>query len=149
MLKASSSAPSLGLGPISDSDEDSSSPPSPPSPDIKAFHGETQAQPSDQAVQHSDQAVQHSDQAVQEATNTSQPTSTRRSTDSTFDSASAMPISASVASHRTRRPPLRANSTFVNRDGMGRPRANVKMVCHVECVNNAMQSYKLAQGLTV
>lgn len=162
VLHASASAPSLGfdLSYSTDSDEDESC--ESPSPDIKAFHGEslsqpeqdltsdsTAAQPADQpATQHSsnstaerlqqpntgqastDSAPAAVDDAVQPFTaRRSTDSNPRRSTDSTarqsFESASAVPISGL---QRSRRPPLRANSTFANRDGMRNPRAAIKMV---------------------
>lgn len=121
-IQASTSAPTLGLDTSSESEQDLEL----PSPDIKAFHGDT---PSDQ---HPKPGSPPAEDTAAEATDTfAESTSARRSTDSarlSTDSASARPIVGSAARHRNRRPPLRANSTFANRDGVQR-RASIKMVC--------------------
>lgn len=116
---ASTSAPALGLDTSSESEQD----PEPPSPDIKAFHGESEPHqdPKPDSPSADDDARLGDDYAAS--------ASARRSTDSarlSTDSASAMPIVGSVARHRSRRPPLRANSTFASRSGMQR-RASIKM----------------------
>lgn len=116
---ASTSAPALGLDTSSESEQD----PEPPSPDIKAFHGESQPHqdPKPDSPSADDDARLGDDYAAS--------ASARRSTDSarlSTDSASAMPIVGSVARHRSRRPPLRANSTFASRSGMQR-QASIKM----------------------
>lgn len=116
---ASTSAPAPGLDTSSESEQD----PEPPSPDIKAFHGESKSHrdPKPGSPSADDDTPLEDDYAAS--------ASARRSTDSarlSTDSASAMPIVGSLARHRSRRPPLRANSTFASRSGMQR-RASVKM----------------------
>ncbi|DBA98734.1 TPA: hypothetical protein ACH3X1_014507 [Trebouxia sp. C0004] len=115
---ASTSAPALGLDTSSESEQD----PEPPSPDIKAFHGESQPHQDPEP----DSPPTDDDVPLQD--NYGASASARRSIDSRLstDSASAMPIVGSVARHRSRRPPLRANSTFASRTGMQR-QASVKM----------------------
>ena len=117
-IVASTSAPTFGLGHSSESEHE----PEPPSPDIKAFHGDSKPHQQDSASSPTDTVA--SENAFTQS-------AARRSTDSarhSMDSTSAMPI-GSVASHRSRRPPLRANSTFASRDGLHR-QAAVKMVLH-------------------
>lgn len=112
---ASTSAPSLDIEHSSESEHD----PEPPSPDIKAFHGDPQQQLSESP---------DADATICEDT-FPECSFGRRSTDSargSTDSTSAMPIAGSLARHRSRRPPLRANSTFASRDGVQR-RASIKM----------------------
>lgn len=114
---ASTSAPTLGLDHSSESEQDLE----PPSPDIKAFHGEAQeAKAQTQAADH--------DNKNDDAPDAFPGFPSRRSTESgrsSMDSSCAMPIAGSVA-RRSRRPPLRANNTFANRDGIQR-RASIKM----------------------
>ena len=113
-MVASTSAPNLGMDLSSESEHEVE----PPSPDIKAFHGDASTQ------QEELQSPTADDAAPSEAFSAA-----RRSMESgrlSTDSASAMPI-GSVAKHRSRRPPLRANSTFASRDGVQR-QASVKMV---------------------
>lgn len=120
-VQASTSAPTLGLDTSSESEQDLE----PPSPDIKAFHGDA---PSDQHAKPG--TTQAEEDNVTEDT-FAESASARRSTDSarlSTESASARPIVGSAARHRNRRPPLRGNSTFANRDGVQR-RPSIKMVC--------------------
>lgn len=175
IMQSASSTPSFSFEHSSDSDADQE----PTSPDIKAFHGESTTQHSQQgnaeasdhstpdatpfgshtqdntaqslSPQHSTDNAAEPLPAQQSTGNTQHPPSARQSIDGvsrqstegsarqSFESASAMPISASVASHRMRRPPLRANSTFADMDGFGRPRAAVKMV----------RQYHMHVGITV
>lgn len=109
----STSVPNLGLGHSSDSEVDLE----PPSPDIKAFHGDIQSHqhdPGSNSADHitdEDTGPEHSARGSMEQH--------RLST----DSASAMPI----GQRQHRRPPLRANSTYASRM---HPRATIKMVSH-------------------
>lgn len=108
----STSAPNLGLGHSSDTEAELE----PPSPDIKAFHGDTESHQHDQDPKSADQTgntnPEHSGSMEQHRLST--------------DGASAMPIGR-FPQHRSCRPPLRANSTYASRIGM-HPRATVKMV---------------------
>lgn len=114
-MLASTSAPNLGLDHGSALEVELES----PSPDIKAFHGDTQpqhdpdAKSADQTV-NEDTTPEHSGRGSMEQS--------RLST----DSASAMPIGR-LRQHQNRRPPLRANSTYVSRIDM-QLRATIKMV---------------------
>ena len=113
---ASTSAPSLGLGHSSDTEAELE----PPSPDIKAFHGDTESH-------HHDPDFKSAEQTLD--VNTGPEHSGRGSMDHhrlSTDSASAMPIGR-LSQHQNRRPPLRANSTYASRVGM-HPRATIKMV---------------------
>lgn len=115
VVLASTSAPNLGLGHSSDSEAELE----PPSPDIKAFHGDTQCHQHDPDPKPADPIVDD---------DTGPEHSGRRSMEQhrlSTDSASAMPIGR--LSHQNRRPPLRANSTYASRVGM-HPRATIKMV---------------------
>lgn len=114
-LLTTTSAPNLGLGHSSDSEEDLE----PPSPDIKAFHGEIKSP-------HHDLDSKSADPTTDDDTGPEH--SARGSMEQhrlSTDSASAMPIGQCS----NRRPPLRANSTYASRIGM-HPRANIKMVSH-------------------
>lgn len=108
----STSSPKLTLDHSSESEQEAE----PPSPDIKAFHGD--AKP---AAHHAEQ-VAHQNRPEHTGTESMEPS--RHST----DSATAVPI-GSVSQRRNRRPPLRANSTYVSRAGL-QAHAPVKMVSH-------------------
>ena len=116
VVLASTSAPNLGLDHSSNSETELE----PPSPDIKAFHGDTKSHQHDADSKSADQTVdedtgpEHSGRGSMEQS--------RLST----DSATAMPIGR-FSQHQHRRPPLRANSTYASRVGM-HPRATIKMV---------------------
>ncbi|KAL3136092.1 hypothetical protein ABBQ32_007114 [Trebouxia sp. C0010 RCD-2024] len=114
-MPISTSSPKLGLDHSSESEHEAE----PPSPDIKAFRGDSQPDPQEADSESADQTE---DQAP--STQPSARGSMEQSRLST-DSSSARPI-ASVSQGRSRRPPLRANSTFVSRTGL-QPRAAIKM----------------------
>ena len=115
-MLASTSAPNLELDHSSDSDHEAET----SSPDIKAFHGDskprqhhTDSKSADKTTD-ADTSPEHTGRGSMELTRVS------------TDSASAMPIGFQYPS---RRPPLRANSTYASRVGM-HPRATIKMVSH-------------------
>lgn len=112
----STSAPNLGLGHSSDSEADLE----PPSPDIKAFHGDTKSHQHDPDSNSADPTIDE-DTGPEHSARGSMEKHSRLST----DSASAMP----TGQRQHRRPPLRANSTYASRIGM-HPRATIKMVSH-------------------